>query len=50
MIIKTVIRLNKISENIRNYGTSSDLFNVATRDRPTVKKVLFPLSYLSFFF
>ncbi|KRX03435.1 hypothetical protein PPERSA_02814 [Pseudocohnilembus persalinus] len=44
MIIKTVVRLNKISENIRNYGTSSNLFDVATRDRPTVKKVLFPLT------
>lgn len=47
MIVKTIVRLNKISENIRNYGTSSDLFNVAIRDRPTVKKVLFPLSTLN---
>lgn len=46
MIIKTMVRLNKISEDIRNYGTSANLFDVATRDRPSVKKVLFPLTSL----
>lgn len=46
MIIKTMIRLNKISEDIRNFGTSANLFDVATRDRPSVKKVLFPLTSL----
>jgi hypothetical protein len=46
MIIKTMVRLNKISEDIRNYGTSANLFDVATRDRPSVKRVLFPLTSL----
>ena len=43
MRLKSIIRLNKISQNIRNFGTSPNLFDVAIRDRPTVKKILFPL-------
>ena len=33
-----------ISEDIQTYGTSSNLFDLTTRDRTTVKKVLYPLN------
>ncbi|EAR99256.2 cation channel family protein (macronuclear) [Tetrahymena thermophila SB210] len=45
MIVLAVIRLNKICEDIRNFGTSPNLFDVAIRNRIAVKKVLFPLSF-----
>ncbi|KAL4438790.1 hypothetical protein ABPG74_013463 [Tetrahymena malaccensis] len=45
MIVLAVIRLNKICEDIRNFGTSPNLFDVAIRNRIAVKRVLFPLSF-----
>jgi len=38
------LRLKIISEDIQTYGTSSNLFDLTTRDRTTVKKVLYPLN------
>ena len=43
-IIKVIFRLKLISEDIQTYGTSSNLFDLTTRDRTTVKKVLYPLN------
>jgi len=43
-IIKVIFRLKMISEDIQTYGTSSNLFDLTTRDRNTVKKVLYPLN------
>lgn len=43
-IIKVIFRLKRISEDIQTYGTSSNLFDLTTRDRTTVKKVLYPLN------
>lgn len=43
-IIKVIFRLKMISEDIQTYGTSSNLFDLTTRDRSTVKKVLYPLN------
>jgi hypothetical protein len=37
--------LNKISEHIITYGTSSNLFDLSSRDRPALKRYLFPLLY-----
>lgn len=36
-----------ISEDIQTFGTSSNLFDLTTRDRTTVKKVLYPLNEVS---
>jgi len=41
-IIRSIHRLKRISEDIQLYGTSSNLFDLTTRDRPTVKEVLYP--------
>jgi hypothetical protein len=42
-IIRVMLTLNRISEDIQTYGTSSNLFDLTTRDRSTVKKILYPL-------
>lgn len=42
-IIKVMLRLMRISSDIRTYGTSYNLFDLTTRDRTYVKKVLYPL-------
>ncbi len=42
----TIYRLNKVIEDIKNYGTSPSLFDPAIKNRTVVKKTLFPL-YLS---
>ena len=42
-IIRVILTLNRISEDIQTYGTSSNLFDLTTRDRSTVKKILYPL-------
>lgn len=42
--MKVIFRLGRISEDIQTYGTSSNLFDLTTRDRATVKKVLYPLN------
>lgn len=42
-IIKVMLRLMRISSDIRTYGTSYNLFDLTTRDRTYVKQVLYPL-------
>jgi len=41
-ILRVIHRLNRISEDIHFYGTSSNLFDLTTRDRTRVKKFLYP--------
>ena len=43
VIIKTIVKMNKISKDIRNFGTSDRLFDINTRDRESVKRYLYPL-------
>ena len=43
VIIKTIVKMNKISKDIRNFGTSDRLFDITTRDRESVKRYLYPL-------
>ena len=40
--VRAVIRLKNIGENIQTYGTSSNLFDLSTRDRGFVKNFLYP--------
>ncbi|KAM3127525.1 hypothetical protein pb186bvf_020367 [Paramecium bursaria] len=42
--LKAIYRLNKLSQEIVKYGTSSNLFDLSTRDRPALQKYLFPLT------
>lgn len=44
-ILRIVFTLNKISEEIIVYGTSSNLFDLSIRDRQALKRYLFPLLY-----
>jgi len=41
-ILRSLHRLNRISGDIQLYGTSSNLFDLTTRDRIRVKKILYP--------
>lgn len=41
--VKAIVKLNQISQGIRKFGTSAKLFDVATRNRAVVQKLLFPL-------
>ena len=36
IIIKVMIRLNKISEDIRKYGTSSNLYDLNKKNRQAI--------------
>ena len=44
-IIRVLYRLRKISEDIQLYGTSSNLFDLTTRDRSRVKQTIYPRIY-----
>ncbi|CAK92730.1 unnamed protein product (macronuclear) [Paramecium tetraurelia] len=42
--LRAIYLLNKLSQEIIMYGTSSNLFDISTRDRPALQKYLFPLN------
>ncbi|CAD8179140.1 unnamed protein product [Paramecium octaurelia] len=42
--LRTIYILNQVTKEIVTYGTSSNLYDISTRDRPALQKYLFPLS------
>lgn len=44
LAIRALVRFWKILENIKQYGTSSNLYNIAFRSRKSVKKSIFPIA------
>jgi hypothetical protein len=44
LAIKAVLKFWKILDHIKQYGTSSNLYNIAFRNRASVKASIFPIS------
>ncbi|CAD8102523.1 unnamed protein product [Paramecium sonneborni] len=42
--LRTIYILNQVTKEIVTYGTSSNLYDISTRDRPALQRYLFPLS------
>ena len=43
-MLRVGLRLNKINEDIKMFGTSPNLFDLTTRDRSKVKNILYPFN------